>query len=188
MQAMEGKAETEPEKPPDEEADPDWFDGKKIDESMFSNYLIARHPMKCVNGILYDKGGMMNEQRLQKEIYDMITPYIRCNVAKNVTKLVDAMKIRAFCEMLPAQTDRIHIANGTLYLDGRFEDELQFCQNRLPVAYIPDAPKPERWLKFLSELLEADDIPTLQEFMGYVLIPTNRAQTMMLKESPGSGE
>ena len=70
MQAMEGKAEPEPEKPPDEEADPDWFDGKKIDESMFSNYLIARHPMKCVNGILYDKGGMMNEQRLQKEIYD----------------------------------------------------------------------------------------------------------------------
>ena len=180
MQAMEGKAETEPEKPPDEEADPDWFDGKKIDESMFSNYLIARHPMKCVNGILYDKGGMMNEQRLQKEIYDMITPYIRCNVAKNVTKLVDAMKIRAFCELLPTQTDRIHMANGTLYLDGRFEDELQFCQNRLPVAYIPDAHKPERWLKFLSELLEADDIPTLQEFMGYVLIPTNRAQTMML--------
>ena len=90
------------------------------------------------------------------------------------------MKIRAYCDCLPAQTDRIHVANGTLYLDGRYDAEMQFCQNRLPVSYKPDAPKPERWMKFLSELLEAEDIPTLQEFMGYVLIPTNRAQTMML--------
>ena len=151
-----------------------------MDESTFSNYMIARHPMKCVNGILYDRGGMINEQRLQKEIYDAITPYVRSNVAKNVEKLLNAMKIRAYCDCLPAQTDRIHVANGTLYLDGRYDAEMQFCQNRLPVSYKPDAPKPERWMKFLSELLEAEDIPTLQEFMGYVLIPTNRAQTMML--------
>ena len=168
-------------KPPDEEnADPNWTDGKKIDEMLFGDYMITVHPMKCVNGILYDTVGMVNEQRLQKEIYDMITPYIRSNVVKVVNRLLDAVKIRAYCERLPVQTDRIHVANGTLYLEGRFEDDMQFCQNRLPVRYNPDAPKPERWLKFLSELLEEEDIPTLQEFMGYVLIPTNRAQTMML--------
>lgn len=168
------------EKPPDEYEEPEWFDGKRIDESAFSDHMIAEHPMKCINGILYDKGGMVNEQRLQKEIYDMITPYVRNNIAKNVTKLLDAIKIRAFCEGLPVQTDRIHMANGTLYLDGRFTAEMQFCRNRLSVRYDPAAGTPQRWLDFLSELLEPEDIPTLQEFMGYVLIPTNRAQTMML--------
>ena len=168
-------------KPPDEmNADPDWIDGKKVDEMLFSDHMIAVHPMKCVNGILYDTGGMVNEQRLQKEIYDMITPYIRSNVVKVVNRLMDAVKIRAYCEGLPAQTDRIHVANGTLYLEGKFVEDMQFCQNRLPVRYEPNAPNPDRWLKFLSELLEEEDIPTLQEFMGYVLIPTNRAQTMML--------
>ncbi len=40
--------------------------------------------------------------------------------------------------------------------------------------------KPERWLQFLSELLEEDDIPTLQEYMGYCLIPSNKAQKLLI--------
>ena len=110
----------------------------------------------------------------------MVTPYIKSGVAKTVSRLLDAVKISAFCEELPLQTDRIHVANGTLHLDGTFSKEKQFCRNRLPVRYVPDAPAPEIWLRFLSELLEEDDIPTLQEFMGYILIPSNKAQKMML--------
>jgi len=166
--------------PNSESSDPAWFDGKKIDETLFGRYLITRHPMKCLNGILYDIDGTVNEQKLQKEIYDMISPFVKCNVAKNVSKLLDAVKICAFCEDLPIQTDRIHVANGTLYLNGSFTDEKQFCRNRLPVRYDPDSPAPLLWLRFLSELLEEDDIPTLQEFMGYALIPSNKAQKMML--------
>ncbi|MCD8150476.1 MAG: DNA primase, partial [Clostridiales bacterium] len=33
---------------------------------------------------------------------------------------------------------------------------------------------------FLDELLYPEDIPTLQEFMGYALIPTNKGQKMMV--------
>ena len=168
-------------KPPDNNlVEPDWFDGKRIDESAFSRYLISRHPMKCVNGFLYDTGGRVDESRLQKDIFDMITPYIHSNIVKVVNRLMDAVKVISYCESIPIHTDRIHVANGTLFLDGTFVEELQFCQNRLPVRYNPNAPCPERWLQFLSELLEPEDIPTLQEFMGYSLIPTNRAQTMML--------
>ena len=35
-------------------------------------------------------------------------------------------------------------------------------------------------MKFLSELLEEDDIPTLQEYMGYCLIPSNKAQKLLI--------
>ncbi|MEI3238881.1 MAG: hypothetical protein V8S32_02280 [Lachnospiraceae bacterium] len=41
------------------------------------------------------------------------------------------------------------------------------------------------WLRFLSDLLEAEDILTLQEYLGYCLIPTNRGQVMMLLKGNG---
>lgn len=37
----------------------------------------------------------------------------------------------------------------------------------------------------LSDLLEAEDILTLQEYLGYCLIPTNRGQVMMLLKGNG---
>ena len=55
----------------------------------------------------------------------------------------------------------------------------QLFFNRLPVAYNPDAPPPEAWLDFLSQLLYPEDIPTLQEFFGYCLIPSTKAQKML---------
>jgi putative DNA primase/helicase len=57
---------------------------------------------------------------------------------------------------------------------------MDFCRNRLPVAYNPDAPEPVRWKRFLSELLEPEDILTLQEYMGYCLLPTTKAQKMLM--------
>ena len=57
--------------------------------------------------------------------------------------------------------------------------EKEFCMNRLPVSYNPDAPKPEKWLAFLEQLLYPEDIPTLQEYMGYCLIPSTKAQQML---------
>ena len=52
--------------------------------------------------------------------------------------------------------------------------------NRLPVRYMPDAPEPSCWLAFLGQLLEPEDITTLKEFMGYVLLPTTKGQKMMI--------
>ena len=48
----------------------------------------------------------------------------------------------------------------------RGRDQIDLCQNRLPVKYAPKAPSPERWLTFLHELLDDADIPTLQEYLG----------------------
>ena len=61
-----------------------------------------------------------------------------------------------------------------------FQESRLFCQNRLPVKYDPKAPSPDRWLTFLHELLDEADIPTLQEYLGYCLIPSTKGQKMML--------
>ena len=90
----------------------------------------------------------------------------------------------------PAGGDRIHLANGTLFLDGSFtEGKPDIVRCRLPVAYNPDAPTPTRWLAFLDGLLYPEDIPTLQEYIGYCLIPSNKGQRMMvIKGNGGEGK
>ena len=67
---------------------------------------------------------------------------------------------------LPIETDRIHVANGTYFMDGRFSPEKTYCNNRLAVGYLPDAPDRSGGLRFLSELLEPEDIPTLPGVPG----------------------
>ena len=157
---------------------------------MYCDAFLNRHPMRCVNGILYDMDGQVNEAALRNELYEAVSPYLSSNVAKCIGNLMEAIKISAFTERLPIQTDRIHLNNGTYFIqDRRFTEEKEFCLNRLPVRYNPEAPPPVRWLAFLEELLWPEDIPTLQEFMGYCLIPTNKGQKMlMLVGNGGEGK
>ena len=56
----------------------------------------------------------------------------------------------------------------------------EYCGNRLSVSYRADAPAPQHWLRFLSELLEPEDIPALQEYLGYCLIPSTKGQKMLM--------
>ncbi len=73
------------------------------------------------------------------------------------------------------------MSNGTLLLNGTFtEGRPAIVRSRLPVAYNPDAHAPVIWLNFLDGLLYAEDIPSLQEFIGYCLIPSNKGQRMMV--------
>ena len=101
-------------------------------------------------------------------------------LSKVVTNLLASIKLQAYSPPLPIETDRIHVANGTYFMDGSFTAGKSYCNNRLTVSYKPDAPTPKKWLQFLSELLQEDDIPTLQEFLGYCLLPTTKGQKMLM--------
>ena len=73
------------------------------------------------------------------------------------------------------------MANGTLDLPSRqLSEKKQFSLRRFPVAYDPAAPAPCYFQSFISSLLAPEDIPTLQEYLGYCLIPTTKAQKMMI--------
>ena len=69
--------------------------------------------------------------------------------------------------------------NGTFDSDGNFQPCKKHCINRLNVEYSPDAPVPEKWLKFLSELMYDEDIATLQEYSGYCLTANTKGQRML---------
>ena len=163
-----------------------WFDGKAINEVIFCEEFLRDYPMITVNGTLFTVNGIVNdENRLKKEIYDRIKPYVTSNIAKRVTNLLDVMRMECCAADLLLYQDRIHVANGTYHLDGTFSTEKDYCRNRLPVAYLPDAPQPVTWLHFLSQLLEPEDILTLQEFIGYCFIPSTKGQKMLMLTGKG---
>ena len=165
---------------------PAWFDGKSINETMFCEEFLRKHPMVSVNDTFFTKNGRITDENwLKKEIYDRIKPYVTGGIARKITGILDVLRVECYCPGLPLYQDRIHVANGTLFLDGRFSEQKDFCRNRLPVAYTPNAPQPVKWLHFLSQLLTAEDIPTLQEFMGYCLIPSTKGQKMLILTGKG---
>ena len=170
---------------------PVWFNGKAINEAIFCQQFLISHPLAYTDGAFFTvEGRMMDESVLQGEIFDMLQSCATSSVTKKIGNIIDLLKITARVEEIVPQDDRIHLANGTLMLDGDFLPyKDQIVRSRFPIQYNPQAGPPERWLRFLGEVLYPEDIPTLQEFIGYCLIPSNKGQRMMIiKGSGGEGK
>ena len=158
---------------------PDWYDGRHINEVLFCQQFLDKHPMKCVRGRLFTVDGLIEDERqIGNLILEEISGVLTSGLSKVVTNLLASIKLQAYSPPLPIETDRIHVANGTYFMDGSFTPNKSYCNNRLTVAYNPNAPAPKKWLQFLSELLQPEDIPTLQEFLGYCLLPTDAQKPM----------
>ena len=170
---------------------PPWYDGQSINEAAFCREFLASHKLLYTeNSFFTPEGHMTDVAPLKTEIYQIIEPYASTSVPKKISNITELLKITAHIDDFPPQTDRIHVANGTLFLDGSFSTAKdRIVRSRFPVAYNPSAPSPETWLGFLHGLLYEDDIPTLQEYIGYCLIPSNKGQRMMvIKGSGGEGK
>ena len=166
---------------------PSWFDGSKINESLFCQEFIKRHRLAYAEGSFFTpKGRVADENAIRKAVYLLVEPLLTSGVTQKISSLIDLMKIAAATNDLCPQTDRIHLANGTLFLDGRFEPgQNEIVRARFPIDYMPDAKQPTLWLHFLNGLLYEEDIPTLQEFIGYCLIPSSKGQRMMVIKGKG---
>ena len=166
---------------------PAWFDGKSINEALFCQHFLKTHAIIYTeNAFFTPEGCMTDDAPLKADIYAMLEDYASTSVTKKISNIIELLKITTHVDELAPQTDRIHLANGTLFLNGRFTHEKnEIVRSRFPVRYTPDATPPAVWLRFLDELLYAEDIPCLQEYIGYCLIPSNKGQRMMLIKGRG---
>ena len=157
---------------------PVWFDGKNINEALFCEEFQRERRIIFANGAFFTPDGRVTDDLpLREEIYDKLKSCAVNNIPRKISNILEVLKLEAQVEDFPPEQDRIHLSNGTLLLDGTFtKGRLEIVRNRLPVAYRPDALEPVLWLRFLGELLYPEDIPTLQEFIGYCLIPSNKGQ------------
>ncbi len=172
----------------DEQLDcPVWWNGKDIVETAFCEEFMDDHRLTYDNSAFFTPEGRMTDERpLKQEIYHELKICAVKNVPHTINNIVELLKFYNTGIDLTPQQDRVHLANGTLYLDGTFvTGKPEIVRSRLPVSFNPDVPQPEHWLHFLSELLEPEDIPTLQEYLGYCLIPSTKGQRMMVIKGKG---
>ena len=166
---------------------PAWFDGKDVNEAAFCREFLSKNKLIYADNAFFTPDGRLTDPLLLKEkIYAELECYAAKNIPRTISNIVEIMKLAAHAESFPPKPDEIHVQNGTLRIDGSFlAGRSEIVRSRFPIDYNPQAGKPVVWLRFLSDLLYPEDIPTFQEYIGYCLIPSTKRQRMMILKGEG---
>lgn len=173
-----------------EEEKPSWLlPGGRINEVEFCREYYMKNFLAYKDGAFFSPEGRIDDEKtLRKDIYNVLRQHLYSGLAAKVENILGTLRLECPSKGLEESVEDIFVipvANGTYRLDRGFSPVKHLTRYRLPVNYNPDAPKPERWLAFLSDLLQEEDIPTLQEFMGYCLIPSTLGQKMLIITGKG---
>ena len=84
------EATTPPEKKKQERELPDWMlDKTTVNELIFSRMFLGQHPMKCIKGVFYDYDGVVDENELGNEIYNILMKAVWFGLPKKVSNIID---------------------------------------------------------------------------------------------------
>lgn len=167
---------------------------QRLDEAAFIKSFSSIHQLKYFSGSFYGVDGLITNRAISQTVQGILSEYFTEKLAQTTRNIIEGLQNHCYCKDVEPQTDRIHIKNGFLKADkdGLFTEFIphkEFCLNRLNVAYSEEKQTPERFLNFLNELLKPEDIRTVQQYLGYCLLPTNRLQLcLILNGSGGEGK
>ncbi len=165
-------------------------DENKINEPLFCEYFCQSRELRCIDGTFYSVDGAESQDEIAAKISVMLIENgITTGIAKRSKSLLEALKLYCHSAPIKPSEDEIHVLNGVVKVDGdcgsppTFIPEKKFCVNRLNVSYDHEIWNrvyyPEYFQTFLYQLLDSEDVLTLQEYLGYCLIPSTRAQTAL---------
>ena len=169
---------------------PVWlFQGRVIEADFCDAFRQKYGDMACWGGVFYDENGVVERDKLLKRITEELSPYVTTRLAQKAKDLLSALRSFCYQETPRADPTRIHVKGGYITLDGVFHADRYITQNRLNVEYDSEANHPAVFLDYVHDLLEPEDVMTLQEFLGYCCIPTTKAEKMLfLIGSGGEGK
>ena len=160
----------------------------KINDGVFARLYMTVNKIVFANGAFYSPDGMQSVGLVQNEILESISDRLTVNIASNTKKVVDALKITAYNDSFDfADKMLIPFANGDMELNGTKSWVFTLggklpVPYRLPVNFAPlsEPHKTPYFDKWLNDLFTPEDIVTLQEYIGYCLLPTTRGQKCLL--------
>lgn len=155
----------------------------EINEPIYAECFSDRHKISYADESFYNGSGKVEDNLIKKFIYNDIKTYITNNTAKITENLYRALMIEA-TTVIPMQSENLICYNGgslTVTKDGIIDNGNgeTISINRLNVAYDETAQPPKEWNKLLADMLEPDDITTLQEYLGYCLTTSVKARKML---------
>ena len=195
--------QAEPEQDPqqEEEAVPEWLivrewqgrEIKRIDEPKFAEIFQNEYKVNRINGVFYMDGEDKSDDYILMLIQKKLAAYFKENTGRLTNNVFITLCNSVYTNQPKPDESKIYCRNGitiNVKKDGSFDtvSEDLFTLTRLSVNYDKDATCPT-FEKYLDELLYEEDIPVLQEYFGYCLIPCTRAQAgLYIKGKGGEGK
>ena len=171
---------------------PVWFDGKSINEALFCDDFLSRHKIIYTNGAFFTPDGRVTDELpLRGEIFEELKCCAVSNIPRKISNIVELMKLAALVEDFPPETDRIHLANGTLFLDGTFTGGKAGNRALPPAGGLQSRCAHADPLAGFSgwASLPGGHSQPCRSIIGYCLIPSNKGQRMMvIKGNGGEGK
>lgn len=171
-----------------------WVDESKlqINENTFAVAFTEVNNLRYNNGLFYTRNGKKTEEMISREVWESISEIGICrDVEKQVKKLVGAIKLAATVPALRIDDNLIPFSNGDLYVSKWHYRDNDFTPTayRLPIPFPGDVESTPYFDKWLTDLFYPEDILTIQEYLGYCLVPTTKAQkALFLVGEGGAGK
>lgn len=171
-----------------------WLDEKKrvINESTFAKAFRDKNGLAYNNGLFYSYEGKVTEELVTKYVWESLDEInIGKDVARLTHKIVEAIKIASTVEKLHVDPNVIPFSDGNFYVrEWAYKvHEYSPVPYRFTVALDLDFKQTPHFNKWLHDLFYDEDIPTIQEYLGYCLVPTTRAQkALFLLGEGGAGK
>jgi len=173
-----------------------WYETKRgnmeLDENVFAEAFTEVNHLRYNNGLFYTKTGKATEELLSKDVWESLRDMgVKKDVERTTKKLVGAVKLAATVDRLTVDPNIIPFANGDFYVREwcfHYEEYGSYPYRlSVPLAFeLQDTPNFQKWL---HDLFMDEDIGVVQEYLGYCLIPTTRAQkALFLVGEGGAGK
>ena len=122
---------------------PVWWNGKKIDTTLFCEEYLKTHNLRSINGTFFTPDGYCPADKLRYAVYDEIKQYVRNYAIQTSANIVENLKAEAKTDELMISEDILNLRDGTLDIarPEDMTDEKKFCRNRLPVTVNADGKK-----------------------------------------------
>ncbi|MEE1069059.1 MAG: phage/plasmid primase, P4 family [Paludibacteraceae bacterium] len=152
----------------------------RINYKKFVDVFAKVNNVVYCNGVFYNPDGVVSAQSLRRDIANSLgNAGWTGRIDTPTNAIYQSLKDMYTVDELPVNEKVIPLANGDLHI-GKGEwvfrhGEKKHSPYRLSVNYIPVEKPMPLFNKWLNDVFAPEDIPTVQEIMGYCLVPTTAA-------------
>ena len=152
----------------------------RINYKKFVDVFAKINNVVYCNGVFYNPDGAVSAQSLRRDIANSLGDAGWTGRIDTPTNAIyQSLKDMYTVDELPVNEHVIPLANGDLHIgkgDWVFRlGEKKHSPYRLSVNYVPSEKPTPLFNKWLNDVFAPEDIPTVQEIMGYCLVPTTAA-------------
>lgn len=153
----------------------------RLKYNQFVDAFVALNKCVYCYGVFYTPNGSIAKQAVRRDIANSLADAgWQDKTDIPTTSIYNTLKDRYSIEELPVNDKVIPLANGDLHLNAdRWEfrlGEFKQAPYRLSVSYTPVEKPMPLFNKWLNDVFVPEDIPVVQEIMGYCLVPVTAAQ------------